>query len=659
MSPKPDTSKERKGTRSWLEMFLDTRYALLLIFVLVLITFINSLPNDFSYDDQPYIVNNTVITSLKYLPRIFTEPYPPHMPELGLYRPLVELSYMVDYALGLRHTELEQYGFKPVIDTVPFHISNSLLHFAVCVIVFFIVRCLFSRESFIPVLSVALFAVHPVHVEVVASVVGRAESMSTLFYLFALYLVIRSPLRASYRAPSNLFSYLLFFFALLSKEMAITLPAILIIYIVLFRDVEFREISKGRSVVLNLILFALPYFAVFMVYLVIRVHVVGHFAISEASRYFASHPKLPRFPSMLVVYLVYLKMMVFPDVLLSDYNFPIPFIDGIRIPPPGGLFEPLPLVGLLALALSVGAGLYLLTRRNQTAFPILWFLVTLFPVSNIIPFGDIMAERFLYLPSVGFCIGGGWIFAKYMRMPGSKPFRPDKRTRTALLVFGFVIICMMYRSIHRNVDWRDNISLWKSVIRVDPGNRDAYYAIGHSYSDLRKYHLEHGNVYVHLGRSSLAQEHLALAAQYEDLAKEYYYKSIEVYPEMFEAYHNLAVLLKEARNPDLQEAARLEHYIIDHGFQKQWKHFDTFYSMLGNIYGMMKQYDKSVLYFKRAIRFKPDNMDYYVNLGSALAAMGNFDMAEKMWRYVLKRDPVNEDAQANLKRLEEMRSKKQ
>ena len=658
MSHKPDNSKEQKGARSWIEVFLDTRYALLLIFILVLITFLNSLPNEFSYDDQPYIVSNTVITSLKYIPRIVTEPYPPHMPDLGLYRPLVELSYMVDYALGLRHTELEPYGFKPVINTAPFHISNILLHFGVCVLMFLIVRRLFSQKSFIPLLSVALFAVHPVHVEVVASVVGRAESMSSLFYLAALYVVIRSPLHASYRALSNIFSYVLFFCALLSKEMAITLPMLLIGYIVLFRYDEFRGISKRRSVVLNIILFALPYFAVFMMYMVIRIQVVGDFAISETSRYFTTHPELPRIPSMLVVYLAYLKMMVFPDILHSDYNFPLPFVDGIRIPPPGGFLEPIPLVGLLALALSISAGIYLFVRRNQASFPILWFVVTLFPVTNIIPFGDIMAERFLYLPSVGFCFGVGWIFAKCIQIPRNRLSRLDKRTQTALIIFVIIIACMMYRSIRRNIDWRDNISLWKSVLRVDPNNSDAYYAIGHSYSDLRKYHLEHGNVYAQLGRSSLAQENLALAAQYEDLAKEYYYKSIEIYPDMFEAYHNLAVLLKDARNPDLREAARLEHYIIDHGFQKQWKNVDTFYSMLGNIYGMMKQYDKSALYFKRAIRFKPDNMDYYVNLGSALASMGNFDMAEKMWRYVLKRDPVNEGAEANLKRLEEMRRKK-
>ncbi|MCD6384395.1 tetratricopeptide repeat protein [Candidatus Sumerlaeota bacterium] len=649
-------SRRSHKSKSILFLILENRlYSLVIIFFLVVITFANSTRNEFTYDDIPYIKDNKNVTSLKYLPKIFSEPYPPHMPELGLYRPIVEVSYMIDYALGIRHTELEALGLEPEIDKLPFHITNILIHFMVCVLVYVIALRLYSEHRLVAFMSAGIFAVMPAHVEVVASVVGRAESLATLFYLLSFYLVIVSPVDESYFSLKKLSAYLCFLLALLSKEMAITLPLVVGVYLVLFRRDEIKRASAYGGIPGFLVLYLLPYVCVFLMYIVTRINVVGYVGIAEEGTYFAKNPELPPVASMLIVFLAYLKLMIFPDVLHIDYNFPLPIFDGVRIPAPTGILAPLPLLGLFVLLLWLGLGVYLFIRRNKLAFLLLWFPVTLFPVSNIIPFGDIMAERFLYLPSVGFCILIGWVFSRFILLHSAHSPRLNRQTQIALAVFVIVMLAMMYRCIKRNADWKDSVALWNSVERVDPDNYDLHYALGHAYQELRKYYLTRGNIYQQLGQLKRAQQYLRLAEKYENLAIKSYYTSIEKHPRYYESYHNLAELLAEAKHPNLAEAARLEKFLVDSALPDNWKHIDMFNYALGAVYVKMKKWDKALTYFRRAIRFNPNKMDYYNNVGAALASLGHYQMAEKFWRYVLSRDPFNEAAEKNLKRLENLK----
>ncbi len=652
------TTRTKNSKRAGVLRFMqDSRYALGIILVLVVISYGNSVNNEFTYDDLPYIRDNKNITSLQYIDDIFTEPYPPHKPELGLYRPLVEVSYMLDYALGLRKTGLEPYGFQPEIDTTPFHITNILIHFAVCVLVFLIARRLFGKQGTVPFFAAALFAVHPVHVEVVASVVGRAESMATLFYVLALYCVVRSPLRGTYRSKWQVAAWILFLCALLSKEMAITLPVLIALYLLHYRSENIKEAGAPRNTFLFLVVYLLPYAAVFILYMIIRLNVVGSPGISESSQYFYGHPELPPTASMLVVFLGYIKLLVFPDVLHNDYNFPIPFVDKIQVPAPSGMLEPLPLLSFVILITLIAGGAYLLIRRRKPGFSILWILVTLFPVSNIIPFGDIMAERFLYLPSVGFCIAVAWMFSRFVTLPtGALPRLPTK-TKIALALFAVIVVASTYRTIKRNIDWKNAIYLWRSVERIDPDNRDLYYGYAHAYENLRKYHLERGNVYKELGRTSLSREYLSRASEYEKLAIRYYYKCIEQRPDYYEAYHNLALLLKDAREPDLEEAARLEHFLVKNGMPQKWEHMALFNFTLGSIYAEMHDYEKTIRYYYRAIRFNPYKADYYINMGSAYAMIEKYSVAEKYWRHALRLDPTNQMAEKNLEKLRRMHQK--
>ena len=141
-------TRKRPDKQSLLSLIFEkSTYSLPLISLLVVITFANIIQNEFTGDDVAYVRDNEYVKSVKYLPEIFTRPYPPMLPELGLYRPIVELTYMIDYALGIRHSEFESLGFKPEIDTTPFQVTDILIHLLVCIAVSFIALQVFPEKK--------------------------------------------------------------------------------------------------------------------------------------------------------------------------------------------------------------------------------------------------------------------------------------------------------------------------------------------------------------------------------------------------------------------------------------------------------------------------------------------------------------------------------
>ncbi|MCX7765581.1 MAG: tetratricopeptide repeat protein, partial [Candidatus Sumerlaeia bacterium] len=193
--------------------------------------------------------------------------------------------------------------------------------------------------------------------------------------------------------------------------------------------------------------------------------------------------------------------------------------------------------------------------------------------------------------------------------------------------------------------------------RIDPNNEAVYYSLGHSYSELSRYHLERSNVYNQLGRGDLAKYHRELAKKYEQLSIEHYRESIKRQPHIFEAYHNLVLVLINAETPQLEEALRIAKYLANSKNPRYFKDLDEFNYNVGNIYIKMGKFENAIPYFQRAIRLNPKDMKYYNDLGAAYASIGKLDVAEKIWRYILKQDPLHEAAESNLKKLTSLKKR--
>ncbi|MDX1493562.1 MAG: hypothetical protein R3253_05870, partial [Longimicrobiales bacterium] len=207
----------------------DRRTALLLVGLAAAAVYLNSLPNLFAYDDLHIIQNNTAIHSLETLPGALVEPYWPghYGRELGLWRPVVSGIYGLQWIVT---------GGDPMV----FHAVNVLMHVVASLLVLLVLLQLMPLAAAFA--GGLLFAVHPVHVEAVANVVGFAELISTAAVLGACLVNLRGGERSSWSAAAAV--GLLYAVGIGSKESAITLPGLILLLDAARSRLGFAELPR-------------------------------------------------------------------------------------------------------------------------------------------------------------------------------------------------------------------------------------------------------------------------------------------------------------------------------------------------------------------------------------------------------------------------------
>ncbi|MBI3693496.1 MAG: DUF1736 domain-containing protein [Acidobacteria bacterium] len=389
------------------------------IFLAAWAVYLNSLDGEFVFDDTSIIQSNPQIRSLSLtsLGHIFGSHYWQTVAgQGGLYRPIVILSYAVNYAVG----GLNPWGY---------HFFNVLIHALNSVLVFFIIRELFGDQGF-ALWSGLLFALHPIRTEGVAYVVGRAESLAAFFFLVAWLRYLRGNVALSALA---------FFASVLTKESGLTFLAI-----VPLTD----YVARWRPAITRYAAFAVAAVAA----LGLRYGVLGGFAplyINLTSNPLVGVGTLARLLTATQVLGNYLWLLVFPVPLSADYSFN-------QIPPVTRLWDP----SVLVTAALVLGGTALAWRRGRPwFFCAAFFLATFSLTSNFLrPIGTIMAERLLYLPSLGFTCAIAYAISK-------------ARSRELAIAAG-VLLAFFYagRTLLRNPDWHDHLALFSSAAVVSPNS---------------------------------------------------------------------------------------------------------------------------------------------------------------------------------------------
>ena len=403
-----------------------TLLPILLILVAACGFYAGTLHNDFVWDDRSLIIEDYHIRSPRFVSEIFARDFFSHSDDelkYGYYRPVVTLSYMADLALwGLR--------------AAGFHATNILLH-ALCSILVFqlallLLKTASGRNRFIALAAALFFAAHPVHTESVTWISGRTDVICTLFFLAALCI------HAARRSlPAQALSVLCFALAMLSKEMAVTLPAII------FLSGYARE-KHLRSAAIE----ALPFFAMAAAYFIWRSLVV------EVE--YNPGPGIGLFAlllSAIKTFWLYVLELVWPFPLNAYIRNP--HVD-----------DPLAPSMLVALALSAAllTALWKLRRGPAPAFFLLAsFVITFAPLANLIQIsspadmGFTMAERFLYLPSAFFVIGAAWLLTLALR----RPWLIGVATTCVVAAGGLAIV-------QRNADWRDDKTFFAKCLQQTP-----------------------------------------------------------------------------------------------------------------------------------------------------------------------------------------------
>jgi hypothetical protein len=414
--------------------------------------------NGFTYDDRYVIELNPFARSLHQWWLVFAKSYWPRDWGGDGYRPLTVLAFKFESAIG-RGSPL------------PFHIASILLYAVVAVLVLALAKRLLPLWAAFVV--AALFAVHPVHVEAVANIVGQSELLVAITVLSATMLYVRDRQRGELQPRTAILVALLYVIACFSKEHGIVLPAILgaaELTIIEDRRSFGERVARLRPFYLVLALLAVAFVAVRS--LVLSDHPIGGFApfTPFSSLHISS---VDRALTALGVVPEWIRLFFWPARLSADYG--PPDIDIAQ----GPSIAQLP--GLLILFATLAFGFLLRRRQPVIAFGIAFVIVTLLPSSNfILPAGIVLAERTLFLPSVGamLVVGGTAVAVGKWLQLSSGEMAVARATRWAVLACSLALIAGIVRSELRTRVWHDNATLFSNMIVDAPNSYRAHYMFG-------------------------------------------------------------------------------------------------------------------------------------------------------------------------------------
>ncbi|UCF06321.1 MAG: tetratricopeptide repeat protein [bacterium] len=554
----------------------QTIVVLVLIAVSALV-FVNSLQNGFVYDDHGLIEQNEMIRGWKST-----------FDELTLYRPVRWITYALEYSV---------WGLNPV----GFHLTNLLIHVA-CTVLVYLFASAILRSRVASFFAALLFALHPVHTEAVNNVANRPDLLATLFVLLAIVLY-------AHRGRSVLFyftSLVAFILGLLSKEaVSLTFPLLIVAF-----DWYFDRTDSIKSFFRKHLRYQAPFFAILVLNLIVASYnrmiservteVSGHLEVSTET---SGTSFAQMFGIAARAIANYVRLLILPTNLTAEYPFP----DAAPLHTPAVFFS------ILLMIVLVACIVWSYRRWHGASFGILWVCLTLVPVANFIPLTPhFIAERYLYAPSVGFCI----IVAVFLRHLYDRRFEhmPAVFQRyAALLCIAIVCVFSALMTIRRNADWESDITLWSKTVRQQPSSMIAYNNLGYAYQ-----------------RAGML-----------DSAARAYQSAIIINPTYVMSRYNLASILAKRERYD--EA--LEQYIaiarIDPTFVR------AYYGM-GSIYAWKKQTERAIEAFEEAVRRYPRYAKAHYRLGMLYRSRGSLDRGIEHLRKAVECNPADGRAHYDL-----------
>jgi protein O-mannosyl-transferase len=394
------------------------------ILVTTFLVYLPSLGNRLTnWDDDQYVLNNPLVHrfSLQALASLFS----PTTQILGNYHPLTILSYALEWHFA---------GANPLL----YHVTNLLLHLVSTILVYRVVLALTSGNARSALVTAALFALHPMHVESVAWISERKDVLYTAFFLGSLLMYLRYSATGRLRDLGG--SLLMFLLSLLSKGQAVVLPAVILLV----------DAYQRRPFTLRKLLEKWPYFLLALGFGVVAV-------LAQKTGGNIGNAGLPLWQSPFFGswgFVLYLVRFVVPAPLSALHPYPVGQ-DGAL--PPWVLGGP-----LVALAIAILVFRARTTRRDLY-YGVLFFALTILPVLQFLPVGRaFVAERYTYLPYIGL----SWVVGQTWAGASAAGSRSRARVLRALVLA--VIACFALMSTFRTRVWKDGMTLWQDVLAKYP-----------------------------------------------------------------------------------------------------------------------------------------------------------------------------------------------
>jgi|GEM_PF-785297 len=604
------------------------KYLKIIIYSILLtagaLAYINTVSNDFVYDDASVMKNNRHLKDFSNITDIFSKEE--YFARSGVakykrygeatYRPVVTVSYFIDFAL---------FGENPAGS----HAMNLIYHL-IHVLVLYKLLLLITGSKNTSMVSSLVFAVHPIGSEAINAISFREDILCSLFLCLSLFYYIKY-LKSNFKVAANLYlSALYYLISCMSKENGFILPVLILFYnhfcYYNFSIKQFR-LTAGRFTKTYAI-----FFITATIFLLIRFIIFDYKSLDDISSSGSSaFTAIIRFLNLI---LYYFRLILIPDKLAPAYN--VGFLEN---------------TGYLALSIPFLSGMlfaiyYFKSEKPVLSFCLIWYLATLLPVSGLIYLQHPVAERYLYLPSIGvitfFCL----LITDII-----------KNNRIKIPVVTAIILLFISRSIVQNTVWSDEFSLWDYTVKIAPKNYNAL--ANYAVMLAEKGFVQDSIVYYKkaLAIDNRAQSHYNLANTYVQLglrekAKESYLMSIALDPNYSEAHNNLAKMYGEegkyeAAIEEVKIALKLNPYNA------------PAYNNLGVCLNQLKRYREAIDALKKAIQISPGYVNAHFNLASSYFGNGEYDKAEQTMRFVVSVDPDNKSAQDYLQYILEERKNRQ
>jgi len=410
-----------------------------IIFTALVVAYCNSLWGVYQLDDFSVIVSNNAVHSwAAWL----------HKTTNGGIRPVLNFSYMLNWTSGM--------------GTVGFHLINNLIHFVTTLLVyvlssFFVEACScnnceIKHKKLVPLFTALLFAVHPVQTEAVTYLSGRSSSLMTMLYLASVLAYLQG-VKSGVLKWTYLVSPILFVTAVASKEVAISLPFVLLAWERVVQQSSWKLIFRRQ--VIHWLLFL-------TVFGLILTH--------------------PRYAQLL---LYSFKIRSFHDTVIAQINGitylmgQLVHIGSMNIDPDVSRFTTSSGVGFYASLCVWGAAVIIAVRQSKQQpwflFAVLWFAVALFPSNSLVPRTDIINERHVYLASPGIFLCCVIVLLNL------------KLAELNAVLLGGIVCLLAGFTLYRNADYQSEIRLWEQTARLSPAKSRVFNNLGCAYEIAGQY----------------------------------------------------------------------------------------------------------------------------------------------------------------------------
>jgi len=525
--------------------------AIIFLSVIVFVVYLNSLGNEFVSDDIQGILENRQLDNFSHIfanPPVFIQSF---------------TSFIINKLFG---------RFPSV-----FRLVNVLFHLGTVLTTYLLLYLLIDPLT--AFLTSVLFAVHPLQIEAVAWISGGPYSK----YAFFLVLSLLFFNLAKKNKKNYWYSLIFFVLALLTSEKAMFFPIVLLFFIISFSTIK----KSWKKLIVPFIIGGF--------WILIYVSRIGQRVTDLQVDHYSEMSTLNPFLQIPVAIISYLKLIFWPSDL-TLYHTELKYTE----------FEFVIIQALFIVFL--GIIIFSFKRYRNIFFWLLFFIISLSP--TLTPFGIswIVAERYVYLGTIGVFTSVVLIFKKF--------FENEKLKPLAIIAFSLIVIALSARTIRRNIDWKNQDNLWLAAAINSPSSPQNHNNLGDYYARYGKY----------------------------DQAVEEFKKAIELKKGYADAYHNLANTYFKMGNIDLT----IENYLKAVEFNpKLWQSYQN----LSAIYFDRGNYSLAESSLNKAIAINPENTNIHLNLAIVYLQQKKFDQAKKEINISLQLDPNNQRAKSLLLQL--------